>query len=111
MVLMSTNTSTGGGFSFEAVSPGPYTVTVSHPELAIENSTAEVALLWGNQQIEHKFIVSGYDLRGLVRASGESIVGVSLLLYPAAANPSPPINCNQEAAVVSSCSGWLSDLC
>ena len=96
---MSTSTSAGGAFRFAALAPGMYRAVASHSEWTIENHTVEFELGWGNLQLEQQFTVTGYDVRGRVRASGESIVGVGLLLY--SADPTPPVlQCTQELKVL-----------
>eukprot|EP00658_Telonema_sp_P-2_P082637 TRINITY_DN8774_c0_g1_i2.p1 TRINITY_DN8774_c0_g1~~TRINITY_DN8774_c0_g1_i2.p1 ORF type:complete len:219 (+),score=48.75 TRINITY_DN8774_c0_g1_i2:153-809(+) len=91
-----TQTAAGGVYLFDAVSPGEYSIIVSHPEWTIENSTTDLVMGWGNVDLAHKFVVTGYEVRGRVEASGESIVGVSLLLY-STMDPPPQIKCKHEA--------------
>ena len=94
-------TATGGAFVFAAVAPGSYTISTSHSELTIDNHTAEFEMGWGNHQLAHQFVVTGYDVRGQVRASGESIVGVALLLYSDPPDPSGhAVACSQDVEVM-----------
>lgn len=62
-----TTTTEGGIYKFNAVSPGEYNLKASHPEWTIEDQSASLAVTWGNVESPHRFVVTGYEVRGRVQ--------------------------------------------
>ncbi|XP_076883578.1 uncharacterized protein LOC143532402 [Bidens hawaiensis] len=81
-IVSSAKTSVSGSYSFTNIIPGRYTLHASHEDLNIEvKGSTEVELGFGNIQVDDVFFVSGYDIRGLVAAQGNPILGVHFYLY------------------------------
>lgn len=77
-----TQSQVGGSFVFANVYPGSYSVTASHAVWSIAAPiTQSVTLTWGNAEVKDPFVVSGYNVRGSVSASGEPVAGVDVFLY------------------------------
>lgn len=81
-LVSSVLTSVAGSYSFTNIIPGRYNLRASHDDLNIEvKGSTEVELGFGNIQVDDVFFVSGYDIRGLVVAQGNPILGVHFYLY------------------------------
>nr|KAJ0203959.1 hypothetical protein LSAT_V11C500298540 [Lactuca sativa] len=81
-IVSSVLTSVAGSYSFTNIIPGRYNLHASHADLNIEvKGSTEVDLGFGNSQVEDVFFVSGYNIRGLVVAQGNPILGVHFYLY------------------------------
>ncbi|CAI9288723.1 unnamed protein product [Lactuca saligna] len=81
-IVSSVLTSVAGSYSFTNIIPGRYNLRTSHADLNIEvKGSTEVDLGFGNSQVEDVFFVSGYNIRGLVVAQGNPILGVHFYLY------------------------------
>lgn len=80
--LFSVLTSTAGDYSFKNVAPGKYKLRASHPDMNVEvRGPTEVELGFENGVIGDIFSVPGYEVRGLVVAQGNPILGVHVYLY------------------------------
>nr|XP_043609224.1 nodal modulator 1 [Erigeron canadensis] len=81
-VVSSVLTSVAGSYLFTNINPGRYNLRASRDDLNIEvKGSTEVELGFGNIQVDDVFFVSGYDIRGLVVAQGNPILGVNFYLY------------------------------
>ncbi|CAH1417541.1 unnamed protein product [Lactuca virosa] len=81
-IVSSVLTSIAGSYSFTNIIPGRYNLRASHADLNIEvKGSTEVDLGFGNSQVEDVFFVFGYNIRGLVVAQGNPILGVHFYLY------------------------------
>lgn len=81
-ILSSVLTSVAGTYSFTNIIPGRYNLRASHDDLNIEvRGSTEVDLGFGNSEVDDVFFVSGYNIRGLVVAQGNPILGVHFYLY------------------------------
>ncbi|KAL7598455.1 hypothetical protein Lser_V15G27442 [Lactuca serriola] len=81
-IVSSVLTAVAGSYSFTNIIPGRYNLHASHADLNIEvKGSTEVDLGFGNSQVEDVFFVSGYNIRGLVVAQGNPILGVHFYLY------------------------------
>ncbi|KAI3526880.1 hypothetical protein L1887_06146 [Cichorium endivia] len=81
-IVSSVLTSVSGSYSFTNIIPGRYNLRASHADLNIEvKGSTEVDLGFGNSQVDDIFFVCGYNIRGLVVAQGNPILGVHFYLY------------------------------
>ncbi|KAM7501151.1 hypothetical protein LguiB_000055 [Lonicera macranthoides] len=81
-VVSSVSTSSAGSYSFTNIIPGKYNLRASHSDFNIEvRGSTEVELGFGNSVVDDIFFVPGYDIRGLVVAQGNPILGVHIYLY------------------------------
>ncbi|KAL2934972.1 Nodal modulator 3 [Bienertia sinuspersici] len=81
-LISSVLTSTTGDYSFKNVIPGKYKLRASHPDMNVEvRGPTEVELGFENSVIGDIFFVPGYEVRGLVVAQGNPILGVHIYLY------------------------------
>ncbi|KAL9250005.1 BOS complex subunit NOMO1-like protein [Drosera capensis] len=81
-LISSVLTSSKGDYSFKNVTPGIYKLRASHPDVKVDiRSLNEVELGFGNGVVGDIFFVPGYDIRGLVVAQGNPILGVHIYLY------------------------------
>lgn len=81
-LISSVVTSSTGDYSFKNVTPGKYKLRASHPDMNVEvRGSTEVELGFGNSVVGDIFSVSGYEIRGLVVAQGNPILGVHIYLY------------------------------
>lgn len=94
-LISSVLTSTTGDYSFKNVIPGRYKLRASHPDLNVEvRGPTEVELGFENGVIGDIFSVPGYEIRGLVVAQGNPILGVHVYLY---SDDVPEVECPQGA--------------
>ncbi|XP_075491887.1 uncharacterized protein LOC142530019 [Primulina tabacum] len=81
-VISSVLTSSTGSYLFKNIIPGKYNIRATRSDLNIEvKGSAEVELEFDNGVVDDIFFVSGYDIRGLVVAQGNPILGVHFYLY------------------------------
>ncbi|KAK9747603.1 hypothetical protein RND81_02G002700 [Saponaria officinalis] len=81
-VVSSVFTSSTGDYFFKNVTPGKYKLRASHPDMTVEvRGPTEVELGFGNLVLGDIFSVLGYEIRGLVVAQGNPILGVHIYLY------------------------------
>ncbi|KAL9239761.1 hypothetical protein vseg_014053 [Gypsophila vaccaria] len=95
-LVSSVFTSSTGEYFFKNVIPGKYKLRASHPEMTVEvRGPTEVELGFGNLVIDDIFSALGYEIRGLVVAQGNPILGVHIYLY---SDDVLEVDCPQGAA-------------
>lgn len=79
--IRSTLSGSGGGFQFERVFPGTYTIQASHSHLNLKQSEQNIKVDVSNAKLKTPFIVLGYNIKGNVLSSNEGIEGVDIFLF------------------------------
>ncbi|KAL9435513.1 hypothetical protein AB3S75_021731 [Citrus x aurantiifolia] len=81
-LISSVITSSEGSYLFKNIIPGKYKLRASHPNLSVEvRGSTEVELGFENGEVDDIFFAPGYEIRGLVVAQGNPILGVHIYLY------------------------------
>jgi hypothetical protein len=92
--LYTTTTDESGIYRFTNVFPDTYTITAEHPSWSFSKNSTKVIVTWGTVEVPENLIVSGYDVRGVVRdqtSEGDAVSGVEFLLF--ADNPAVLNSC------------------
>lgn len=79
---VTTKTRQDGIFVFDNVSPGDHIIEVVNSKWSIDTKTCKFVMPFDNKKQHRAFAVTGFSIQGkVVESSGESVEGVSFLLY------------------------------
>ncbi|KAL5494365.1 hypothetical protein EMCRGX_G015685 [Ephydatia muelleri] len=80
---ISTMTENQGRFWFGGVAPGIYKLMASHPVWSVRKAEVSVKVVADSAEVSSgSLVVTGFDVKGLVRSKKEPIAKVQFLLYP-----------------------------
>jgi len=79
--ISSVQTDTKGAYRFTNIFPGKYKLKATHPNWTLSKMEADIVVSWGNVAVPVDFVVSGYDVTGMVTSKDEPVLGVDFLLY------------------------------